>query len=314
MRRLISLLVAVLPLMAVSCTHKELCYDHTHTREIKVVFDWNKAPDASPKSMSLYLFPEDGSAPLRYEFTDRNGGEIRVVAGRYKAICLNSDTKSISILDQHDYDRFCITTKDASSLSGLGMSQINVKALPKAEGAENERWVASPEHVWSGCLDDLFIEEHGQTITFEPEPHIKNCNVEIRNVENLRWINAMSASLSTMAGGYHPSQRQESAEQVTIPFETLYDVSAGTVKGSFTTFGHCPEEDAVHQLVIYVVLADDSKWYYTFDVTEQIHSAEDMFNIYIVLDELPIPKPVVNGGGFKPSVGEWNEMDIYIKM
>lgn len=36
-------------LLMVGCEHKELCYDHPHTTQLQVVFDWAKAPDASPK-------------------------------------------------------------------------------------------------------------------------------------------------------------------------------------------------------------------------------------------------------------------------
>ena len=107
MKRLTFILAALLCLFATSCTHKKLCYDHTHTRDINVVFDWNKAPDANPRSMSLYLFPEDGGKPLRYEFTNKNGGKIRVVAGNYKALFLNSDTRNITIQNEDEFDRFC---------------------------------------------------------------------------------------------------------------------------------------------------------------------------------------------------------------
>ena len=34
-----------------SCEHKDLCYEHPHPAEIKVVFDWHKAPGAIPESM-----------------------------------------------------------------------------------------------------------------------------------------------------------------------------------------------------------------------------------------------------------------------
>ena len=62
-----------------ACEHKELCYDHAHVVPLRVVFDWSYAPDATPASMSFYLFPKDGQGePLRYELTDREGGIIRV--------------------------------------------------------------------------------------------------------------------------------------------------------------------------------------------------------------------------------------------
>ena len=74
------LAVAVLAVLSLtSCEHKDLCHDSLHVVNVKVVFDWRKAPDAAPASMSLYLFPTDGGEALRYEFTDRNGGSRRAL-------------------------------------------------------------------------------------------------------------------------------------------------------------------------------------------------------------------------------------------
>lgn len=49
-------------------------------------------------------------------------------------------------------------------------------------------------------------------------------------------------------------------------------------------------------------------------MTDQIHNAPDPRNVHIVLDGLPLPKPIVNGGGFKPTVKEWQTVDVDIKM
>ena len=76
--------MAALLVAATSCEHKDLCHDHAHAVEVEVVFDWRNAPDAAPASMSLYLFPGDGEA-LRYDFTGRDGGTIRVPIGKYEA-------------------------------------------------------------------------------------------------------------------------------------------------------------------------------------------------------------------------------------
>lgn len=52
------LLPCAAALMLAACQHKELCYDHSHVVSLNVVFDWSEAPDATPASMSLYLFPK----------------------------------------------------------------------------------------------------------------------------------------------------------------------------------------------------------------------------------------------------------------
>lgn len=53
-------------LAVASCEHKDLCYDHSHTIDVEVVFDWRNASEAAPESMSLYLFPTNGGEALRY--------------------------------------------------------------------------------------------------------------------------------------------------------------------------------------------------------------------------------------------------------
>ena len=65
----------LLPLLT-ACEHKDLCYEHPHSASVEVVFDWVNAPDANPATMSLYLYPEDGSptvrevpSPSRWAFT-----------------------------------------------------------------------------------------------------------------------------------------------------------------------------------------------------------------------------------------------------
>ena len=105
-----------------------------------------------------------------------------------------------------------------------------------------------------------------------------------------------------------------SEECVTIPFDAAVSADKTLVTGSLLAFGHCAATQNAHQLTIYAVLADESKWYYTYDVTDQIHSAPDQRNVHIVLDGLPLPKPIVNGGGFQPSVDEWQSVDVDIEM
>ena len=82
-----------------------------------------------------------------------------------------------------------------------------------------------------------------------------------------------------------------SEECVTIPFDAAVSADKTLVTGSLLAFGHCAATQNAHQLTIYAVLADESKWYYTYDVTDQIHSAPDQRNVHIVLDGFRCPSP-----------------------
>lgn len=312
--RMHKLSILLIALLTLSCTHKDLCYDHSHVVDVNVRFVWEKAPMATPASMSLYLFPENGGRPLRYEFTDYNGGRIRLQVGKYSAICLNSDTRNIAIDDSHDFDSFYMTTKSATAMSGLSTYGILANEVPKAKDSENERFALSPEMSWSYSIKDINVTTQDQTITFVPERRTANYTVEIKNVQNLKWVNGLSGTISSMSGGYHPGKCCLSEECVTIPFEALMHREESMITGAFSSFGHCPTIAQTHKLIIYGVLADDSRWYYEFDVTDQVHNSQDPYDIHILLEDLPFPKPVVNGGGFKPEVGEWNSIEIEIKM
>jgi hypothetical protein len=282
--------------------------------EVNINFVWEKAPMATPASMSLYLFPENGGRPLRFEFTNYNGGRIRLSRGRYHAICLNSDTRNIKIENEVDYDAFYITTKNATAMIGLSSYGILSNAIPKAKDSENERVTLSPETAWIHSLRDIDIIEDDQIITLLPERQTVNYIVEILNVQNLKWVNGISGTISSMSGGYHPGRNCLSEECVTIPFEAIMYRNEGKITGNFSSFGHCPTTVQQHHLIIYGILADNSRWYYDFDVTDQVHNSVDPYEIHIILEELPFPKPVVNGGGFKPDVDEWNSVDIVIPM
>lgn len=317
MKTLIYSFVAIGALaLATSCKHKELCYDHSHTVDVEVVFDWRDAPDAAPESMSVYLFPTDGGEALRYELTNRKGGSIRVPVGTYDALCLNSDTKSVSYRNADRFETFEVTTPTTTLLANLSSIGVRSEGVPRAEGSETERIALSPDRLWGDHSRGIVLRQvaEKQTITFYPADQVCRYTVEIRNAENLKYVLGVSGSLSSLAGGLYAGKSQLTEECVTIPFEVLVSEDQTALSAELLTFGHCPSTQNEHQLIIYAVLSDESRWYYTYNVTEQIHAAEDQRNVHILLDGLPLPEPIVNGGGFQPSVDEWHSVGVDIEM
>ena len=304
----------LLPLLT-ACEHKDLCYDHPHSASVEVVFDWVNAPDANPATMSLYLYPEDGSEPMRYEFTDRAGGTIAVPVGVYDAICVNSDKETHRIVDKERMETFQVTTGSTRSLRGTLSTRS--ETAPLARGAEEERSVMEPEALWSDHAEGLEVrlEAGVQRLVLTPESRVKLCSVEIRNVENLRHVAALSASVTGMSGGWLPGIDCLTDEKVTIPFEVHANNEKTTLTGSLTFFGHCPKAAGEHKLMIYALMSDGNTYYYEEDVTGQFHDpTQDPTHIVIILDKLPLPKPVSGGGGLQPTVKEWQEVRIDLPM
>lgn len=330
--------IAALALLSLtSCEHKDLV-NNLHATEVEVVFDWQKAPDAAPASMSLYLFPLKGGEPLRYEFTDHRGGVIRVPVGDYDALCINSDTENIIYRNTESKHTFEVTTREANALSGLSAMGVLSADLPRAKGAENERIALPPDMLWSGHVEGLRVRLGSSMprITLCPEMSVCRFTIDITSVQNLKYVSGIAGTISGMAGGLLPGLGADAVtkERVTFPFDVIFGDSkshsttitssllvfgktrsddSATISGSLLTFGDFLA-DETHTLSIYVILANGEKWYYTFDVTSQTHLASDPRNVHIILDGLPVPKPIVNGGGFHPQVNDWNTVSIDINM
>lgn len=309
-------LCVLLLFVATSCRHKELCYDHGHVVELRVVFDWKHAPEARPQSMAVFFYPEEPvSEPyIRYDFIGRDGGVIRLPMGRYKALCINSDTQNVDFVNDQDYYHFEATTYNGNILSELAIYGPFAKSN-RAAGTEDERVALSPEALYTDHTEsiNLLYGLNDQIVTFAPKLATPRYTVEIRNAQNLKYILGMSGSLASMAGGWLPALEEAGAQYVTIPFDTRYSPETQEVHAQFLTFGTAPARP-LNVLTIYVVHIDGSKWYYPFDVTDQIYAAPDPFDVHIVLDGLPIPKPIVNGGGLHPQVDAWEEVEISIDM
>ena len=261
---------------------------------------------------SAFAAPADGRESIRNEFTNPAGGEIRTTEGCYDALCLNSDAEGIRYRNTEKWETFEITTVSTSMLPEFSSLGLRSDDAPRALGAENERIAAPPRMVWSDCRTGVDVSAAEHRLTLSPSAAVGRCTVEIRHAENLAHVQGLSASLSGMAGGFLVGAGKASAERVTIPFE-MTKSDATTLTGSLQTFGHCPAGHTAHTLIVYALLADGRKWYYTYDVTEQIHTAPDQHDIRILLDGLPLPE-AAGSGGFRPTVESWRDVYIDIEM
>ena len=319
-----------------SCEHKDLCYHHPHTKTLRVEFDWRDAPDANPEGMCVFFYPLDGEdAPQRrFDFTGKTGGGIEIQVGRYRVLCYNNDTESVLLRGTDAFDTHEGYTREGSIFESIYGSGANY--APKAKEAEDERVVISPDMIWGCAALDVEISETGvsylcfpeseredwsgkpavsteQVITLYPHELVCTYTYEVRNVKNLKYATQMCGSLSGMAPSLLFGDESLGTECVTIPFESVSD-GVSTITGRFYTFGHHEENTAPHKLLLYVWFVDGSKYYYTFDVTDQIHSAPDKRHVHIIINGLDFPQPIGNGSGFQPSVDDWQTVEEDIIM
>lgn len=317
MKRLFIISAAIPALLLMnSCNHKDLIYESAPQPVLKVVFDWRNAPDADPESMGLYLYDGQQAEPLRFIFTDRYGGWTKIPYGGYKALCVNSDITDWAIMrNEGDIESFEILTADASLLTG---AHISSRSIPKAKEVADERMAATPEMLWSSRDDAVIVPRDvmEKTIVMYPEENVCHYTVDIYDVSHMDYLSgsAVDATISGMAESYLQGKRTPSDTHVTMPFLLTEGSGSNSLHGEFLTFGESPVTANKHIMTVYMFLIDGTKWYYTFDVTDQVHEAPDPRHVHIILKGLDLPKPMSTGGGLRPDVNDWQTESVDIKM
>lgn len=308
----------------VSCVHREFDYDRGRSY-LDVVFDWINEPGAQPGSMSLYLYRTEDSGPQRFDFEGRDGGTICILPGLYDAICLNNDIREIAFRGGDSHGTFEVTTPEVRSLQFGTAMEVRSMELPRAEGTETQPIVSQPPVIWaaSGTGHRVHVTPEGvrsgnQELRMFPERIVDTYMVTVRNIRNVGALSAMSATVSDMADGYAVGGGHPCAAPVTLPVDLDIRASEEQAEGYFLTFGHCPETDRTHYMMLYAILKDDTKYYYKFDVTGQVHSQPDSKGIYhIIIDGIDIPDPGGDEpgvGGLDPTVTEWDAENISLKL
>lgn len=346
-----SLIAAVLLLSG--CTHKELCWNHPHYQSLRIVFDWRDAPDAAPEGMCVYLFPmdktiefvtEDGTTVnypdyYRFDFANTHGGTVDgILPGKYRIVTYNNDTDGV-LFSGIEWENHLGFTREGSLLEPIYGSAHN--RAPMAPGADDQRVLICPDVMWGVPLGEVDIQEQGVTYThysFNPAeevdknapifstehvitlyPHLLSCfyDYEIRNVTNLENSVQMCASLSGMAPEHTFSCEELGRELVTLPFAAEPDLATKRIIGNFVTWGHHELNEDPHYLVLYIWMKGEPKgWYYTFDVTDQVHAAPDRHYVHLVVDNLDLPVIIdpQDDDTFKPSVDDWYEETHVVPM
>lgn len=314
-----------------SCQHKELCYHHPHEATVRVEFDWRNAPNATPEGMTVYFYPEEGGLPQRSDFIGKNGGLVDLVVGKYKVICYNNDTEAVLFRDINQFDKHAAYTRDGNIFESIYGNATQY--APRADNADDERVVISPDMMWGCSLYDLEITESGLSYICVPEKDKDDINVqnkehvitlypceivctytyEVRNVSNLKYVTQICGSLSSMAPSQLFANEQLAKECVTIPFASTSD-GISKITGQFYTFGHREDNQEKHMMLFYAWLEDGAKYYYTYDVTDQIHEAPDKRHVHIIIDGLEFPQPIGNGSGFDVDVDDWTIVEEDILM
>ena len=304
---------------------RELCLDHSHSANVSVAFDWQQAPQMNPQGMTVLFYNQQQPAaePERYDFTGTAGGNARLLAAPYQAVAYNYDTETILYRSDGTPSSLEAYTRQSSIEEGTQMA-IATRGydMPRAPGAESEPVVLEPDPLCGAISNTFLLGADGvQGITLTPQMRTEEVIITIHHVPNLQYTSQFGGAVSGLAPSVYMASGKVGSGSVTQAF-TGNVVDDSTIVMRLRIFGHCPQAEqgihVPHLLTIYAILADGSKWYHTQDVSAQMDEVaitpDEKTVVNIELDELPIPKPIVNGSGFQPTIDGWQGIEIEVGM
>ena len=322
--RMTAALVLIMAMLAASCQRRPFA---EHTTEVNIVL--NVKTDIvinddvpMPETMRIGLYETDGGSVQYTDYISSTGGLIHPKPGTYDLIVYNIGTESTQIRNEKSHDDIEAFTSEVSSFlkSQLGkFLEMRAQAQAKAEPeAKEEKIVFEPDHLFVGHLRQTEIPallEDGEDIEIhlnvDAHSVVETWNVDIPNVDGVEYVQKAVAIISGQAGSHFIGREEDSSESVSIYFEMSVDKETGVLFGKFNTFGKHPEAQSVLSLDINLTDTGGNEHHYHFDVDSDFMDNPALE--IVVEDEVKVEQPT-GGGGFAPTVNDWEEVRTEINI
>lgn len=335
MRVLSYILIA---LFLLSCEHKELCYHHPHTANVRIDSDWSLFEEEEvPTGMTVMIYPQDGGSPVRHSTNTIDHAIVSLPAGMYNTIVYNQSENEFTTISFEGMDSFSTAKVAANTAtsrwyeSRAGAERLVMQTEPFGTDCYTDA-IVTQEMVESTGEDILASSQQKKRINNEPviATHIPegisyqiSVKIHIKGIYNLRSVRA---SLKGVAGSYSLSEAAPTNEKATLLLEKWSmthdeaDPTKGYITAEITSLGLPKGHSATASENLFtasILLVDNKtiidmpfevgdKWQKEYD--EQGNPKHKLYLELWADTTLPDVKPADSGdGGFDATVEDWGD-------
>ncbi len=331
----------VLLLMAFAGCQRIPLYERS--TKINVVIDLDRSLDHEIEFSFDTSLPKeyqdkiDGVQPTYYEvlvydvvthdlvsshIVGENGGTLSLFPGNYHFVLYNFGTESTQVSDLHhrmEAEAFTtdITVSKSEMIKSMSANS-DLKSVSKAY--EDDPIIHEPDHLYVANEMDIFIEafqgrEEEVTIHTTASSILDVYSLEVLNVKGVENIEKVEAFITGQILSNYFGRQERNGSPATIYTEMTPDAQNSRLYTVFNTFGKLPGEDNKIFLDITVTDSGGGQYRYIFDVTDQFDDTGNI-NHKLVIDGgmVDIHEASQGGGGFSPSVDEWEKEEIDVPL
>ena len=324
--RTVIVMLAAVVMSALSCQRRDFAEKVTEVNlslNVKThVANAGEVP--APETMRVDLY-DVKTGKLKYtDYIEAEGGYIHPAPGTYDMVVYNIGTEAVQIRNESDINEIEAYTSEVSAFLKGQLAQFFADIAKIKESQErskspaDEKVIYEPDHLFVGRADEVEIpviyegEEREVVIEVDAHPEVETWKVTVANVKGLEYVQNVVAVISGQAESHFIGRGEDSGESVSIYFEKKKDMENKVLTGTFNTFGKHPTEKGILSLDINVTDTGGSDHHFHFDVDSQFQDNPDS---HIVIDDpIEIEEPKVAGGGFAPSVDDWEDVNTDIDL
>ena len=290
----------------------------------------NQVDVALPANMRVGMYNPDNHSLSYADFVGPEGGYISPEPGTYDILVYNFETESTILRGEDDFLKAEAYTNEISPyLKGQirplleqrrKLRQERLAASSVSETAatdDEERVVYEPDHLFVGRvkgqeIPQLLLEEGDREIVIEVEATsiVETWKIEIRGVQGAEYISSISAIISGQAASTYLYSGEDSDESVSVYFTMQTNRARtsdeGMIMGSFNTFGKKPGVESELSLDVSITDSGGNTYDLHYDITSDF--LDNPERVIVIEDDISIDPPSSGGGGFDPSVEDWDDV------
>lgn len=344
MKRLILILFTVLALVAApSCKRRPFGQSGT---PINLVINidtliTNDRVSKLPELFRINLYNKETGAIVYADYLETFGGEITPHPGNYHLVLYNINTEATVMYNENVYNEISASTNDLSTFvqmqlkdfldkrkvalggtvsddSGAGSDDNSGAGDSGTKAAVDERIANEPDHIFVGTILDFYVpslligEEQDITVTVDAKSVVETWKVVLTNVDGIQWVSGVHAVASGLVDHTYISTGRDSEQTTSVYFGIGKSEDGKNLSGHFRTFGRNLQSSEKVYLDLFIVDTGGYGHFFHFDITDKFHNNEPQV---IVLDDyIKIEKPADSGGGFDPTVDDWEDVNNEIEL
>lgn len=320
MRRFLNIitLLAIVLLMGASCQRRPFFEQSTPVNlvlsiNLNVV---NETDLETPEMLKVVFYDMYTGEEVHEDYISAEGGYVYPEPGHYDLVVYSMATEAIHIADEENIHTNKAFTGEISDFLKGQISSL-LKAMGLTKDPSEEPIVYEPDHLWVASEHDVIIPSvrPGETkdIVIHLEAHsiVESWKVICRQVQGLEYINSIKCIASGLLEGEFIVKELPMEGSVGVFYQMGRGSEDNTLQGRFRTFGKHPQKSNYMIFDFGVTDTRGDEHHFRFDVTDQFLNSRDYT---IIIDEpIVVPEPE-GGGGFLPTVDDWENIETNIDL